>query len=95
MSWLDTKDPEVIAAAIEKLAGSNNPASKEIVDYAGGDLRFALWLYLVKKRCVTVLGLGIFDLEDWRWRDAYDAGSSPKEAFADFREDLGLDPDAE
>lgn len=91
MSWLDTKPPEAVAAAVEQLAQAQGAHAESIRDYAGGDLRFGLWLQLVDKRCASVIGLGVFDLEDWRWRDAYDGGDSPKEAFADFVEELGID----
>ncbi len=89
MSWLDSKPADVVGTAIHAL--TKDPSSADILDYAGGDGRFGLWLYLVEKRSRTALGLSIFDLEDWHWHNAYDSGESPKEAFAAFIEDLDLD----
>ena len=37
----------------------------------------------------TGSGSSVFDLEDWAWRDAYDSGESPKEAFGNFVEEMG------
>jgi len=91
MSWLDTKPADVVADAVAQLASAEDAGAESIRSYAGEDLRFGVWLHLVDKRCRTILGLSIFDLEDWNWRDAYAGGSSPKEAFGDFREDLGLE----
>ena len=56
---------------------------------AGG---FYQWLRKVNKLCVSKVGLGIFDLADYNWRDEYDAGSDPKSALAAFAEwdDSGL-----
>jgi hypothetical protein len=88
MTWLDSKPADVVGDAIHAL--SKDPAAADALDYAGGDDRFALWLHLVDKRCRTVFGIGIFDLEDWTWRDAFDDGSSPKEALADFDDHFGL-----
>jgi hypothetical protein len=92
-AWLDSKPADSVEKAIENLVRSEIPANKSVVNYAGEDKRFALWLYLTDKRCLTQLGVGIFDLEDWHWRDAYDSNSSPKEALAHFVEDLGLSED--
>jgi hypothetical protein len=93
MSWLESRDPLLIEAAVEKLAVAPGLAVEAIRDYAGGDGRFGVWLYLVDKRCVTLLGLGIFDLEDFSWRDAYDSGESPKEALAEFISAMGYGED--
>ena len=90
MSWLDTKPQDVVTDAVAQLASATGANADSIRSYADGDLRFGLWIHLVDKRCVTVLGVGIFDLEDWHWRNAYDSGSSPKDAFADFREEMSL-----
>lgn len=51
-----------------------------IAGYAGGDERFALWMHLCDRRCRSLTGLETADLEDHLWRDAYDAGQSPRDA---------------
>ena len=49
-------------------------------DYAGGDERYAAWLILCEISCSRKIGLGIFDLSDWTWADAYADGLSPTAA---------------
>jgi len=51
----------------------------EIRDYADGDQDFATWLTLVDGAIRARLGVGLFDLEDYPLRDAYDNGESPIE----------------
>ena len=84
MTWLSSKPADVIGPAMQHLADSEDPHAVAVRDYCGGDLRFGVWLYLVDKRCRTVVGLGVFDVEDYRWRDKYDSGDSPKEALDEF-----------
>ncbi|GAA0908666.1 hypothetical protein [Virgisporangium aurantiacum] len=38
---------------------------------------FVAWLLVADRTCVRHLGVSIFDLSDWAWRDAYDAGDPP------------------
>jgi len=52
-------------------------------EYAGGDEAFALWLGAVDTYCETMMGVSIHDLRDSLWRDAYDQGLTPKEAWQD------------
>jgi hypothetical protein len=96
MSWLESKPADAIGPAMQLLADSEDPRAVAVRDYCGGDLRFGLWLYLVDKRCRTVFGLSVFDLEDFGWRDAYDDGSSPKAALHEFCEEHDVfRPDAD
>ncbi len=37
------------------------------------------------------LGLGVYDLEDWQWMDAYEDEMTPAEAVGQFLEDIGAD----
>jgi hypothetical protein len=88
VSWLETKPADAVADAVVDLMASTDPATRDLVDnYCGGDGRFALWMSLLNKRCITMLGLQVMDLEDWHWRDAYDAGDAPREAFLNFLEE--------
>ncbi len=52
-------------------------------EYAGGDPDFAEWLDDVDQFCLRKTGLSIQDLRDYLWRDAFDSGSTPKEAWSD------------
>jgi hypothetical protein len=79
MSWLDSKPVEEVVAAEHSLRASE-VGERYIMDYAGGDVRFGVWLRLVDARLGKSLGIGHRDLSDWTWRDAFDDGLSPKEA---------------
>lgn len=43
--------------------------------------QFALWLTLADIKAGRVAHIGIFDLEDFYWRDAFDNGDSPNSAL--------------
>jgi len=60
-------------------------------DYAGGDNDFESWLRAVDALCVAKVGLSIFDLGDYLWRDAFDDELTPLEAFRNFAEDGGIE----
>jgi hypothetical protein len=80
MSWLDTKPPVEVDDAVEKLFEDGTLRARYVDEYASGDVRFGLWLYLVDARLARGLGVSHRDLSDWTWRDAFDEGMSPKEA---------------
>jgi hypothetical protein len=63
-------------------------------EYAEGDQDFADWLEEVDTFCeeATWGFAGIHDLRDHMWRSAYDAGDSPKEAWANAVCDGILEP---
>lgn len=48
--------------------------------YSGGDDEFGLWLAIADGRCIRAIGVGIFDLADYTWRDEYEAGTGPTAA---------------
>lgn len=82
--WLDTQNPVKVAEVIERDGavlceryGTDNP-------------RFALWLALVDRHLTRLIGLGHRDIEDWSWRDAFDAETSPREAARTALEDSDL-----
>ena len=39
------------------------------------------WLLVADVTCIRRLGVSIFDIADWAWRDAYDCGENPGEAL--------------
>jgi hypothetical protein len=81
MNWITQQDPGKVAANIEKLAAANwTTGGRNWLDYAGGNQDYALWLALCDSRCSRLIGLGIFDLEDWRWGDAFEGDYSPRDA---------------
>lgn len=41
------------------------------------------------------LGVSLSDLEDWRWRDAYDDQYTPGDAVTEAIEELGYDEEGE
>ena len=75
MAWT-MKDPAKHVAAMDKVR--DNPRYADVLSYAHGDLGFALWLALVNQH-LSRLGITFNDLADFCSRDAYEAGTSPKE----------------
>lgn len=80
-TWLDTLDADKVEAALAKMRASQSYSVESCLRYAGNDERFALWLRQADLQAARRLGIGIFDLADWTWRDAYDAGDSPTDAL--------------
>lgn len=78
--------PEIIAPALSR----EQAESAMFLDYAGGDKPFAKWLGAVDALVEARVGLGIFDLEDFMWRDAFDAEQTPADAAEAFGEAVGL-----
>jgi hypothetical protein len=58
---------------------------------ASGDQEYALWLILCDQRCGRMVGIGIRDIEDWTWADAFESSQSPKDAVEEALENAGLD----
>ena len=52
-------------------------AGSRYLRYAGGARGFAAWLLVADALCLRRVGVSIFDLSDWSWRDAYDTGEPP------------------
>jgi hypothetical protein len=84
VTWIDEREaqePEKIRAALADYARRREtPQLSRVAQYDGGDERFGLWLALVDARIVRRVGIGLFDLADWNMRDAYESGSSPRDA---------------
>ena len=74
MTWLDQQDPTRRHAITIVLDGERGAA---YLDYAGGDRGFAGWLLVADALCRRRVGVSLFDLSDWAWRDAYDTGETP------------------
>jgi hypothetical protein len=87
MTWWDEENEQrraAISAALDSEHGATHLA------YAGGDRGFAAWLLVADHLCVRRVGVSIFDLTDWRWRDAYDAGATPGAALREALHNDGL-----
>ncbi len=74
MGWLDREDPTRRAAISTVLDGEHGT---RYLGHAGGDQGFAAWLLVADALCLRRVGVSIFDLADWAWRNAYDAGEPP------------------
>ena len=74
MSWLEQQDPARQHAIASMLDGERG---SRYLRYAGGDRGFAAWLLVADALCLRRVGVSIFDLSDWSWRDAYDTGQPP------------------
>jgi hypothetical protein len=74
MSWWDEQDDQRRTAISAVL---NDERGQLYVNHAHGDRGFAAWLLVADVTCRRRLGVSIFDLADWTWRDAYDSGEHP------------------
>lgn len=52
---------------------------------------FDQWLTAVDIAVARIIGLGIDDLADWHYHDAYDDGVDPQEAAKEVLANEGLD----
>ncbi len=78
MNWLDEQDEQrraAITSMLDSERGERYPTE------AGDDRGFAAWLLVADAVCTRCLGLSIFDIADWGWRDAYESGMTPGEAL--------------
>jgi hypothetical protein len=62
----------------------------DCLNYANADRGFAAWLLVADITCARQFALSIFDLADWAWRDAYDAGEQPRAALRHALEADGI-----
>jgi hypothetical protein len=83
MTWWDEQTPQRQAAINAVLDSSRGQA---YLRYAYGDRGFAAWLLVADTIRARRLGASIFDIADWSWRDAYDAGQQPGAAVRDALE---------
>lgn len=82
-----------------QLAGSppvgRDPLDERLWEYSQEHLGFYGYLRLADARIVRRVGIGLMDLPDRLWRDAYDdqvhPGEAADEAIAEEAAELGLD----
>lgn len=77
MSWTDDLSENTRA----KLMTALDTHGTEHLRYAGNDRPFAAFLLAADQGCHARHGVSIFDLADFRWRDAFDDGLTPAEAL--------------
>ncbi len=72
------------------------PDEDRIWDYAGEHLGFYGWLRVANNRISKRTGVGLMDLADRRWRDAYDEQAHPAEeadeAIGEESAEMGFGP---
>jgi hypothetical protein len=78
MSWWEEQSDRR-RAAINAVLDSER--GTDYLHYANADRGFAAWLLVTDVTCTRHFALSIFDLADWAWRDAYDAGEQPGAAL--------------
>lgn len=84
--WIATMEPDKVEMALDRLrmeAGNGAERATAAMKYAQGDEHFALYLLLADNRCRRAIGMGIHDLGDYEWRDAYEDGRPLREAVLD------------
>jgi hypothetical protein len=68
-----------VLAAMDKMR-ETELGQKYMATHAPNDPAFAVWLMIVDRDLQKQVQVGHRDLSDWGWRDAYDNGTSPKDA---------------
>jgi hypothetical protein len=78
------------AATLERLleAAPTHPACQRARDYAGpgAEPAFIVGLRLLERRVLSGFGVSCFDLADYCYRDAFEAGVPPREAALEVLE---------
>lgn len=85
MTYLDTRPTGQVEQALAKARerGFRALGGRDMLAAASGDEKYALWLLIADTKCGGMIGLGIFDLADYVWADAYANGDSPRTAVLD------------
>ena len=82
MTWADDLTTERRA----KIESALDRSGAEHLRYANGDRNFAAFLLVADATAFKTIGVSIFDLPDFCWRDAHDDGMTPAEALRVARE---------
>ena len=73
--WIESLTPARLQEGIDWVSASR----PELMDYAGGNAEFALWMAVVDQRMMKLIGLTSQDLADFPSRDLYEDGLTPRE----------------
>lgn len=82
-AWIDSRPGPLMAKFIEE----NGETVKD--RFSTDDVAFAVWMHTLNRWVQRRVGLSYDDLEDWNYRDAYDADLTPYEAAVDMLVDNG------
>lgn len=82
-TWIESKDP----AKVQSVVDNQGEWLKE--RYHTDDVYFAIWMHAVNGAVRRRVLVHFDDLEDWGYRDAYDADMHPKDAALGMLEDNG------
>jgi len=77
MGWIDTQDSVKVANAIGRLRGEDWSLADRVSVDPNTDGEFCLWMVLADNRFMKRFGMGILDMPDFLWRDAFENGESP------------------
>lgn len=80
-TWIDTQDSLKVATAIASLCADKRILADNVSVNPDTDGEFALWMVLADKRFTKRFGMGILDMPDFRWHDAFENGGSPIEGL--------------
>lgn len=81
-AWIESREQDALDAVVSE----SGELCKQL--YQTDDVYFAIWLAYVDRRFQRRFGASLLDVEDWTWRDAYDADMTPLAAFESASEDL-------
>ena len=79
MSWID----DLPTDRHDKIMAALDQRGRKHLRYAAGDRDFAAWLLVADTAAYRYRGVSLFDLADYRWRDAYEDGAGPAETLRD------------
>lgn len=74
--YLDHIDAAAVVRATDDLRAKH----PELVEQAGGNVRLALYLTLVDRVLIRLVGITHRDLADFLWADAFENETKPKDA---------------
>lgn len=78
-AWLAKQDPAKVEEVLDKAKQSLMWA--DVIRYVGNDNEeFALWYFLVNRKVMGLVGIGVMDLGDFNSYDAWAGGMSAGEA---------------
>lgn len=89
MTYIDTLPAAEVASSIDEMRATEDGQSY-IDRAANGDSHFALFMLLVDRKMMKVIGLGHRDIEDALWFEMYEDGMSPEDAIIEAFQGHGI-----
>ena len=90
-SWGDQDEPFQLAGKDPLLRKPESPSAEQCWEYAKGHLGFYGYLRSCDATLMRAAGMGIFDLPDRLWRDAYDERQRPRDVISEILEGGDMD----